>query len=325
MLDRKKGKTNKENLSKMFLVNGDSMEREKSNLFNLTGAKRSFLGLQPSFDKAAAVILPVPYDSTASYGVGTRFGPNAIIDASTQLELYDIELGMNICDKLPIHTLDELALDKGDPARMAGLVGKAVSSIVKLGKKPVIFGGEHSITAGAAAGFSNPKELSVLQIDAHADLRDSYEETRYSHACTMRRVRELADSAVQVGIRSMCDEEAEYIEKEGIGKSIFYAKDLKKNGMDGSIDSILSQLKEQVYVTVDVDGFDPSLIPGIGTPEPGGLLWDDVLSLMKAVSEKKKVVGFDVVEVLPTPPLRISEFAAAKLAYKMMGYFWARC
>jgi agmatinase len=296
------------------------MEREK--LFNLTGPKRAFLGLQPSFEQASVVVVPVPYDSTASYGVGARFGPNAIIDASTQLELYDIELGMNICDRLPIHTLDELALDKSDPAKMAELVAKAVGSIVKLGKKPVILGGEHSITAGAVAGFSNPKELSVLQIDAHADLRDSYEETKYSHACTMRRVRELTDSAVQVGIRSMCDEEAEYIQKEGIEKSIFYAKDLKD--MDGSIDSILSQLKEQVYVTVDADGFDPSLIPGTGTPEPGGLLWDDVLSLMKAVSEKKKVVGFDVVEVLPTPPLRTSEFIAAKLAYRMMGYFWAQ-
>jgi agmatinase len=296
------------------------MEREK--LFNLTGPKRAFLGLQPSFEQASVVVVPVPYDSTASYGVGARFGPNAIIDASTQLELYDIELGMNICDRLPIHTLDELALDKSDPAKMAELVAKAVGSIVKLGKKPVILGGEHSITAGAVAGFSNPKELSVLQIDAHADLRDSYEETKYSHACAMRRVRELTDSAVQVGIRSMCDEEAEYIQKEGIEKSIFYAKDLKD--MDGSIDSILSQLKEQVYVTVDADGFDPSLIPGTGTPEPGGLLWDDVLSLMKAVSEKKKVVGFDVVEVLPTPPLRTSEFIAAKLAYRMMGYFWAQ-
>lgn len=300
------------------------MEREKSNLLNLTGAKRSFLGLQPSLDNAAVVVLPVPYDSTTTYGTGTRFGPNAIIDASTQLELYDIELGMDICDKLPIHTLDELALDKGDPFRMTELVGKAVGSIVKLGKKPVVFGGEHSITAGAVSGFSNPKELSVLQIDAHADLRDSYEETKYSHACTMRRVRELAGSAVQVGIRSMCDEEAEHIKEQEIEKNIFYAKELRENGMAGSIEAILSQLKEQVYVTVDVDGFDPSVVPGTGTPEPGGLLWDDVLSLMKAVSEKKKVVGFDVVEVLPTPPLRTSEFVAAKLAYKMMGYFWTQ-
>ncbi len=298
------------------------MEREK--LFNLTGPKRAFLGLQPSFDQASVVVVPVPYDSTASYGVGARFGPNAIIDASTQLEVYDIELGMNICDRLPIHTLDELALDKSDPAKMAGLVAKAVGNIVKLGKKPVVFGGEHSITAGAVAGFTDPKGLSVLQIDAHADLRDSYEETEYSHACTMRRVRELTDSTVQVGIRSMCDEEAHYIQKEGIEKSIFYAKDLKKKGIDGNIDAILAGLKGQVYITVDVDGFDPSVIPGTGTPEPGGLLWNDVLSLMKAVSEKKEVVGFNVVEVLPTPPLRTSEFAAAKLAYKMMGYFWAQ-
>ncbi len=297
---------------------------DKNNLLNLTGVKRSFLGVQSSLEKAEVVMLPVPYDSTATYGTGARFGPNAIIDASTQLELYDIELGMNICDKAPIHTLDELEVDKGDPFRTTELVGRAVKSIVELGKKPVILGGEHSITAGAVSGFSNPKELSVLQIDAHADLRDSYEGTKYSHACAMRRVRELVGSTVQVGIRSMCDEEAEYIKEQEIGKSIFYAKDLKKNGMGSSVDAILSQLKDDVYITVDVDGFDPSVFPGTGTPEPSGLLWDDVLFLMKAVSEKKKVVGFDVVEVLPVPPLHITEFAAAKLAYKMMGYFWAQ-
>lgn len=281
-------------------------------LFKLTGVKKTFLGFQPEFKDAKAVVIPVPYDSTTSYGVGTRFGPAAMIEASTQLELYDIELRKNICDDLPVYTLDELQTDKGDPAKTVGIVRKAVSEVVKLGKKPVVFGGEHSISAGAVAAFGN--DVSVLQIDAHADLRDSYEGTRNNHACAMRRIRDVTKHTVQVGVRSMCDEEADYISKEK--PAIFY-------GRDFDINKIVSQLGDRVYVTVDIDGLDPSIVPGTGTPEPGGLLWEDVLKIMKAVS-KKEIVGFDVVEVLPTPPLRTSEFVAAKLAYKMMGYFWTR-
>ncbi|MBN1170429.1 agmatinase [Candidatus Micrarchaeota archaeon] len=274
------------------------------------GVKRTFLGFQSALKEANVVIVPVPYDATASYGVGTRFGPNAIIDASTQLELYDIELKKSICDEILIHTLDELAVNKDSPKKTIDNVEEAVRELVSMGKKPVIFGGEHSITGGALAAFDN---ISVLQIDAHADLRDSYEGTKYNHACVMRRVREKHD-AVQVGIRSMSEEEADYIEKEKIQDSIFY-------GRNYDIEKIVSLLGDKIYVTVDIDGFDPSVVPGTGTPEPGGLLWEDVLGIMKAVS-KKNVVGFDIVEVLPTPPLRTSEFIAAKLAYKMMGYFW---
>ena len=273
--------------------------------------KRAFLGLQPQFKDADVVVVPVPYDATTSYGVGTRFGPNAIIDASTQLELYDIELKKNISDEISIHTLDELALNKDSPKKTLDNVEAAVRKIVSLEKKPVIFGGEHSITAGAVNAFD---DVSVLQIDAHADLRDSYEGTKYSHACVMRRIREKHD-AVSVGIRSMCDEEAEFIEKK-LQDKIFY-------GRNFDIERIVSQLGEKVYVTVDIDGFDPAIVPGTGTPEPGGLLWEDVLKIMKAVS-KKEIVGFDIVEVLPAPPLRTSEFIAAKLAYKMMGYFWIK-
>jgi len=285
-------------------------------LFKLESVKRTFLGFQPSFDDAGVVVIPVPYDSTTSYGVGTRFGPSAIIDASTQLELYDIELGKNISDDLPVYTLDELVLDKGDPAKTMKIVEKAVSSVIKAGKKPVVLGGEHSITLGAVKavkGFAD-SDISVLHIDAHADLRDSYEGTKHSHASVMRRVREITKSTVQVGIRSMCDEEAEYIKKEN--PTIFYGKDF-------DVKKIVSQLKDKVYVTFDIDGFDPSVAPGTGTPEPGGLLWEDVLEIMRAL-KGKQVLGFDVVEVLPTPPLKTTEFIAAKLAYKMMGYFWGQ-
>ncbi|MBI5047219.1 agmatinase, partial [Candidatus Micrarchaeota archaeon] len=204
--------------------------------------------------------------------------------------------------------------------------------ILALGKKPVIFGGEHSITSGAVAAIKDslPKgSFSVLQIDAHSDLRDSYESTKHSHASAMRRVRDHVSTVVQVGIRSMCDEEAEYISNEKISNQIFYAHNLNENRKEGKLNSkdvsaMVSQLTENVFVTVDIDGFDPSIVPGTGTPEPGGLYWEDVLGIMRELSQNRNVVGFDIVEVLPSPPLRTSEFVAAKLAYKMMGLFWSK-
>lgn len=287
---------------------------EKDVLFSLLNPGKAF-GIQAEFERAELVVLPVPYDATATYLKGTRLGPAAIIDASSQLEEYDIELGMNTCEKVPVHTLDELKVEGKKPEEMVKLVSEAVKSIVKHGKKPVVLGGEHSLTAGAVEGLGN---VSVLQIDAHTDLRDSYQGSKYSHGCPMRRVREISDNVVQVGIRSMCDEEADYIKKEKIGESIFYARDFDKD----KIKEIVSQLNKDVYVTVDVDGFDPSVMPGTGTPEPGGLSWYDVISLMEAVGKEKNVIGFDIVEVIPVPPLHITEFTAAKLAYKMMGCFW---
>jgi len=289
--------------------------------------KNAFIGFQHSFEEAEVVVIPVPYEGTVTYGTGTSKGPEAIIDSSNNLEVYDIELGSNIFEKLSIHTLDELEVREKTPEEMLDIVSTNVKKILNAGKKPVVLGGEHSITSGALSAFEKP--ISVLQIDAHSDLRDSYDGTKNSHACAMRRAREITKDTVQVGIRSMCREEAEYIEKEGIQDSIFYAGDLQKNKKNNSlnkddIEAILSHLKNDVYLTVDVDGFDPSVIPGTGTPEPGGLLWYDVLSLIKSVSKEKNVVGFDIVEVAPIPNLSISEFTAAKLAYKMMGYFWAK-
>lgn len=295
------------------------MESDKQSLLHLTGVKRAFLGYQETLDGSDVVILPVPYDSTTSYGVGTRFGPNAIIDASMQLELYDIEMGRDICEALAIHTLDELEVDRGDPSRTSGLVGKAVSSILALGKKPVVLGGEHSVTAGAVSGLRDPEGTSVLQIDAHTDLRDSWDGSRYSHACAMRRVLDLGCNVVHVGIRSMSADEARYIDEEKLWKTVFLSKDVRGRM---PLKEIISQLKEKVYVSVDVDGFDPSVFPGTGTPEPGGLLFDDALELMKAVGKERDVVGFDIVEVQPLPGSHVTEFAAAKLCYKMMGYFW---
>ncbi|MBU0590640.1 MAG: agmatinase [Candidatus Micrarchaeota archaeon] len=308
------------------------MTDTKNRLLNLCGIKRAFLGFQSSLDEAEVVVMPVPYEATTSYHSGTRFGPNAIIDASTQVELYDIELDKDICNEITIHTLDELEIDKGSPERMMENIAEAVGCVLKLGKKPVIFGGEHSITGGILSGIHKTmnEPISVLQIDAHADLRDSYEGTKNNHACAMCRVREFTKNTVQVGIRSMSEEEMEYIKTEKIGNSIFYADRITKNRKNGiisdkDVEAIISGLKsKKVYVTIDVDGFDPSVISGTGTPEPGGLLWNDVLSIMREVGKRKEIVGFDIVELSPSAQSHVSEFTAAKLAYKMIGYFWSR-
>ncbi|MBD3209835.1 agmatinase [Candidatus Micrarchaeota archaeon] len=287
-------------------------------LSSLMKSSRPFLGMNPDFESAGAVVLPVPYDRTASYIKGTSAAPEAILDASCQLEEYDVGLGLSTFDRIKPYTLEELQVRNDSPEEMVDKVSRAVSEIVELGKKPVVLGGEHSITAGAVAGLGD-SSVSVLQIDAHADMRDSYEGSRFSHACTMRRVREKAENAVQVGIRSMSGEEAEYMTDTGIRNSIFLAEEFS----EGRIKDIISLLGENVYVTVDVDGFDPSVMPGTGTPQPGGLQWQEVISLMKAVGNEKKVVGFDITEAVPVKPMPTTEFTVAKLAYRMMGLFWA--
>jgi len=276
----------------------------------------NFCGADSDFKKSKVVVLPVPYDSTASYKSGTRGGPAAIIDASRNMEFYDIESGVEIASKIGIYTLDELEPNMNSPREMIDWVRDAVREIIGNGKFPVIFGGEHSITVGAVEALKEKiGDVSVLQIDAHADLRDEYEGTCYSHACVMRRIREIAP-AVQVGIRSMSLGEKKYIDKEGIGKSIF--------GAHFEPERVVSKLGKNVYITIDVDGFDPSEVPSVGTPEPGGLRWEQVLGLLKKVAEKKNVVGFDIVELRPTGESVGSEFLCAKLAYKLIGYVFRK-
>jgi agmatinase len=191
--------------------------------------------------------------------------------------------------------------------------------ILESGKFPIMFGGEHSVSVGVVRALAKKrKNLSVLQIDAHADLRDEYEGTRYNHACAMRRIRESVKSTVHVGIRSVCKEELDFMKKAKIEANIHWAPDFDEK-------KVLSQLTDEVYVSIDLDGFDPSECPGVGTPEPGGLKWAQTLKLLNLVSQKKRVVGFDVVELLPIPGSVQSEFFAAKLAYKLLGYsFFAK-
>ena len=274
----------------------------------------AFMGYQYPFDEAKAAVIQVPYEGTVSYKPGTRNGPHSIISASRQLETYDIELAAETCDKIGIHTLEEIEPDVDSPKGMINRVEDLVSVVVTKKKFPVILGGEHSISTGAVRALKKKyNDLSVLQIDAHADLRDKFENSMYSHACVMRRIREEVDKVVQVGIRSVSIEEMKFIHSEKIEKSVQFGSFIDRA-------SVLRGLSNDVYVTIDLDGFDPSICPGVGTPEPGGLNWEEVVRLLRSVCENKKVVGFDIVELAPLPGSNQSEFLAAKLAYKMLGY-----
>ncbi|MCX6778060.1 MAG: agmatinase [Candidatus Micrarchaeota archaeon] len=254
------------------------------------------------------VVLPVPYDSTAFYGAGARRGPSAIIDASRNMELYDIGLGFEPAG-FGIHTLPELEPSMAGPLETIERVREAVFEILEDKKFPVILGGEHSITFGAAKAFKGRK-ISFLQLDAHSDLRNEFEGTGYGHACVMRRISERFKT-VGVGIRSMCTEEAEFIKEQNL--PVFYGNKFKNS-------DVISKLGDEVYITLDVDVFDPAIMPATGTPEPDGLNWTEVTSLLQEVAKKKNIVGFDVVELAPIPGQSASDFLAAKLAYTLIGH-----
>ena len=255
---------------------------------------RVFAGLPASaaeLETSRVVVLQVPYDSTTEWRGGARDGPIAIIDASQYLELYDHELGREVF-QVGIHTLPELQPAMGGPSEMIERVYEVAGELLALNKLVVMLGGEHSLTIGMARAFRERfPRLSVLQLDAHADLRDEYLGTRYSHACVMRRVVELCP-IVQVGIRSLSYEEQVFIERNGMRP--FYAE-----GRALDTDGILSSLSDEVYITIDLDVLDPSIMSAVGTPEPGGLGWYEVLGLLREVASRKRVLGFDLVELSP--------------------------
>jgi len=275
-------------------------------LFNFGGLE------EQDYAKSRVVIFPVPYEATTSYMTGTKFGPATIIDASRHMELFDIELKKDISN-IGIFTLPALSCSKNSPQEAYLQIKKIIEQFLADKKFVVMLGGEHSITPGAVAAFRERyKDLSVLQIDAHTDLRDEFEGTKFSHASSMKRVGDLGVSVTAVGIRSQEEAEAEYIKKEKI-KNIFYAPEIP-------LKKIISSLSKNVYLTIDVDGFDPSIMPSTGTPEPGGLGWYEVLDLIKQVAKAKRIVGADIVELSPLPGIVFPDFLAAKLAYKIIGY-----
>lgn len=287
------------------------------NSFNFGGLSKAMLqGVPPRYS-----VLPVPYDLTASYVSGMRGGPRAIIEASTHMELYDHELG---CEPYlaGIETLPYMESTTLGPGEMIKRVREGTEWILEANRVPVILGGEHSITLGMVQALLDVyPNMSVLHLDAHADMRDTYQDSPFNHACVARRISERCP-IVQVGIRSLCSEEAQFLKsetKKGKKASVrtFYAEEIL-GGI--SWDKVVSSLSEEICITVDLDFFDPSIMSATGTPEPGGLGWYDALNVLRAAISKRRVVGFDVVELCPIPGLVAPDFMAAKLVYKMMGY-----
>ncbi len=267
------------------------------------------------FEKSRVIILPVPYEATTTYRKGTKEGPQAIIDASRNMELYDEELD---CEpyKVGIHTLKESKEGFDSPQKMIKALANKTQGLFSLGKLVIALGGEHTITLGMVEGLRRAeKDFSILVLDAHADLRDSYEGTKYSHACVTRRLIEK-NRIVQVGIRSLCRKEADFIKEKNL--KLFYAKDIV--GREEWMKEAISRLSDKIYLSIDLDFLDPSIMPAVGTPEPGGLGWYETLKFLRLLSQKKKILGIDVVELCPGPQDIPSSFTAAKLIYKLIAY-----
>ena len=269
----------------------------------------------PTFEEARIVVLPVPFDRTTSYVSGTRNGPREILVASSHMELWDEETGSDV-HGVGIYTLPEMEFPFGDMESCMDEIRRVARDILRHDKFLVSLGGEHSITPPIVAAMAEKHPgLSVLQLDAHADLRDSFMGTRWSHACAIRRSLEHA-RCTQVGIRSLSPEEAEAV--GGLETRIFW--DWNMRGDEGWIDRVVESLADPVYITIDVDGFDPAIMPATGTPEPGGLTWYEALALVKAVITRRTVVGVDVVELSPIPGMIAPNFLCAKLIYKILSY-----
>ena len=286
------------------------------------GVPLAFGGALPhprSFDDARVVVLPIPVDRTTSYVPGTRNGPREILQASSHMELWDEEIGADV-HSVGLYTLPEMELPFGEMEPLIAEIRRVASEILKRDKFLVTLGGEHSITPPlVAAAAERYRGLSVLQIDAHADLRDSYMGTPYNHACAMRRTLEFA-KVTQVGVRSLSTEEAR--EAPRLNTTIFYDGSMRRDR--DWVESVVTSLADPVYITIDVDGMDPAIMPATGTPEPGGLSWYEMLALLRATFERRTVVAFDVVELSPLPGLMAPNFLCAKLIYKMLGYRFAR-
>lgn len=269
------------------------------------------------FERSAIAVLPVPYDRTSTWRKGADRGPAAILDASAHMELYDLPTRSDVSQR-GIVTLEPLACREG-PEVLAELVDRRVTNLLSSGKFPVVLGGEHSVSIGAILAAARlHDDLSVLQVDAHADTRQTYEGSPFNHACVMARAREVA-RIVQVGIRSMDESEAEYIDP-----TRFFPAHRIVGSDDPWMDQAIDRLSDHVYVTIDLDAFDSSIMPATGTPEPGGLDWRTVEALLERLCNSgKKVIGFDVVELLPTPGLHACDFLAAKLVYRFLSMIFA--
>ena len=283
------------------------------------GAPPNFLGLpdeETRYEDSRAVVVPVPYERTVSYGGGTANGPSAILEASNYVELYD-EVLREEPRRVGIHTREAVAVDSADPPAVVDALAEVAAGLFSDGKFPVFLGGEHGLTTGPVRAANEAfEDLSVLQMDAHADLRDTYHGSPWSHASVMRRVRDLGVPAVPVGIRAVSVEEAELIGEEGI--PVFWSHRLAAG--EEWMETALNALSDTVYLTFDVDFFDPALMPATGTPEPGGGFWHDTLRFLGLVFEEKTVVGMDVVELAPIDGMHAPDFVVARLVHRAIGY-----
>ena len=263
------------------------------------------------YARARVAILPAPYDSTVTFGAGTRGGPRAIIEASRNIELYDVDLGRDpiACG---VATLPPLEPDARGPEHEVERIQEVVRGLLADGKVVGLLGGEHTVSVGAVrATVERFRELTVVQIDAHLDLRDTYQGSPYSHACVARRFLETAH-LVQVGIRSGSDGEVRFVEEEGLRP--VYAREIGT----GWIEEVVSRVRGKVYVSLDLDGLDPSVCGAVGTPEPGGIGWRDATALIAALGEAASIVGFDVVELAPHAFSAASDVVAAKLVMHLI-------
>ena len=267
------------------------------------------------FARARVVILPIPLDRTTSYMPGTRNGPHEILVASSHMELWDEETQTDV-HRIGIYTLPEMEFPFATMEEVVREIRRVAAELVKHDKFPVILGGEHSITPAVVAALAAKHPgLSVLQLDAHADLRESFMGTPHNHACAMRRTLEHARTT-QVGIRSLSTEEA--AAAPTLPTAIFYDFNMRRDA--DWIERVVDSLSETVYITIDVDGFDPAIMPSTGTPEPGGLSWYEALALLRRVIERRTVVGCDIVELSPIPGQVAPNFLCAKLIYKILSY-----
>ncbi len=288
---------------------------------------KQFIGseAETTYDESKIVILPIPYEKTTTYRQGCQHGPTAIIEASDQLEAYDNELKIVTCLATGIYTTDAIADTSLNPSispeEMLQTTNKTVAKLITDDKFVIALGGEHSITAGVVKAYQQimSEPFTVIQIDAHGDMRDSYEGSIYNHACVMRRILDMGLPTLPVGIRSICLEEAQIIAQKNIpvvwARDIYYQSDW--------IDTAISRIPtKKVFITIDLDGIDPSLMPGVGTPEPGGLNWYQLTRFLKQIFMSYQVIGCDVMELAPVKDSVVSQFTAAKLVYKLVGYHY---
>ena len=285
-----------------------------------------FLGSEivPDYDTARVVILPIPYEATTTYRRGCENGPAALLEASHQLECYDEELEREICYDVGIYTklpiADTRNGQKISSLEMLEVTQKAVQQLIAEDKFVIALGGEHSITAGIVEAYRQAyaeEPFTVIQIDAHGDLRYEYEGSIHNHACVMRRIVEMNLPTLQIGIRAICKEEADLIQEKQL--AVFRAREIATQS-DWIERAIASIKTKRVFLTIDLDGIDPTLIPGVGTPEPGGLNWYSLTAFLRLVFESYEVIGCDIMELAPIVDSVVSEFTAAKLTYKLIGY-----